>query len=93
MQNYEMMILFKPLLLEDIKNTTIKKINKFVDGKKGKIREVDNLGKRILSYPIKKFDEGHYIQYDLTLEPEFVEEFETQLKLMDNVLRFLIIKK
>lgn len=88
-----MMILFKPLLMEDIKNTTIKKINKYLESKKGKLREVDNMGKRMLSYPIKKFDEGHYVVYNLSLDPEFVEDFETQLKLMDNVLRCLIIKK
>jgi small subunit ribosomal protein S6 len=58
MQTYDLMMLYKPLLMEDIKKKTISKIQKLVKDLGGDMTEVDNLGKRILAYPINKFDEG-----------------------------------
>lgn len=93
MQTYDLMMLYKPLLMEDIKKKTISKIQKLVKKFNGEMVEVDNLGKRILAYPIRKFDEGHYVRYELTLDPSNVEEFKADVTLMDDVLRFLVIKK
>ncbi len=93
MQKYEVMMLYKPLLLEDIKKNTISVIEKFVTSNGGTFSEVDNLGKRLLAYPIKKFEEGHYIEYIMQIDPKHIKELERELTLLDNVLRFLIIKK
>lgn len=93
MQIYDVMVLYKPLLMEDLKNKTISKIRKFIESKKGKMTEVDNIGKRMLAYPIKKFDEGHYVRYDIELGTEDVKELKREMELMEDVLRFLIIKK
>jgi small subunit ribosomal protein S6 len=93
MQTYDLMMLYKPLLMEDIKKKTISKIQKLVKDLGGDMTEVDNLGKRILAYPIKKFDEGHYVRYELSLDPSRIEEFKTDVNLLDDVLRFLVIKK
>lgn len=87
------MVLYKPLLLDDIKKTTAKALVNFVEGKEGKFVEVDSLGKLLLAYPIKKFEEGHYIEYELTCSASAVKEFEQELILSDNVLRYLILKK
>ncbi len=93
MQKYEVMMLYKPLLLEDIKKNTISEIEKFVSSHGGTFTEVDNLGKRLLAYPIKKFEEGHYIEYTMELDSKYVNELDREMTLLDNVLRFLIIKK
>lgn len=86
-------MLYKPLLLEDIKKNTISVIEKFVTSNGGTFIEVDNLGKRLLAYPIKKFEEGHYIEYAMELDASKVKELQREMTLLDNVLRFLIIKK
>jgi small subunit ribosomal protein S6 len=93
MQKYELMILYKPLLLDDIKKNTYSKIEEFVKDNNGEIKEVDNLGKRLLAYPVKKFKEGHYIQYDLSLNPNKTAELKRNLTLQDNILRFIMIRK
>ncbi len=93
MQEYEVVILYKPLLLEDIKKSTISKIEKLVEKNGGEFKEVENLGKKLLAYKIKNFDEGHYIEYKLVYTPSKLASLEKQLKLMDNILRFLVIKK
>lgn len=93
MQKYELMVVYKPILFEDIKTNTISKIDKLVKGMGGTIKEVENLGKKLFSYPIKTFKEGHYIQYELNINPSDLKTFESEISLMSDVLRFLTIKK
>lgn len=90
MNKYELMIILKPLLPEDIRAGIQKKIEKLVTKGKGKITATDPWGKRHLAYPIKKHDEGYYIVYKLTMDPGFTPEFQRELKLMSDVLRSLL---
>ena len=90
MNKYELMIILKPLLPEDIRAGIQKKIEKLVTKGKGKITATDAWGKRHLAYPIKKHDEGYYIVYKLTLDPVFAPEFQKELKLMSDILRLLM---
>jgi small subunit ribosomal protein S6 len=50
---------------------------------------VENWGKRRLAHDIKKQREGTYAVLEVSAEPPMVKEFERQLKLNENVLRFL----
>jgi small subunit ribosomal protein S6 len=91
-KKYELMVILKPLLPEDIRSGIQSKIEKLVKTAKGAISATDNWGKRHLAYPIKKHDEGYYIVYQLTLEPQASDKFQNELKLMNDILRFLLIK-
>jgi small subunit ribosomal protein S6 len=53
------------------------------------IASVDNWGKRRLAYEIRKQREGTYVVLSLRGEPHAIKEFERQLKLNEQVLRFL----
>jgi small subunit ribosomal protein S6 len=53
------------------------------------IDKVDNWGKRRLAYDIRKQREGTYAVFEAKAEPSMVKEFERQLRLNENVLRFL----
>jgi small subunit ribosomal protein S6 len=55
----------------------------------GEVLKVDNWGKRRLAYDIGKQREGTYAVLDVSAEPAMVKEFERQLRLNENVLRFL----
>src|SRR3990172_5241280 len=50
---------------------------------------VENWGKRRLAHDIKKQREGTYAVLEVSAEPPMVKEFERQLKLNENILRFL----
>ena len=90
MNKYELMIILKPLLPEDIRLGIQKKIEKLVTKGKGKITATDAWGKRHLAYPIKKHDEGYYIVYKLTMDKAFAPEFQRELKLTSDILRLLL---
>ena len=51
--------------------------------------KVENWGKRRLAYDIRKQREGTYAVFEVSAEPSAVKEFERQLRLKENVLRFL----
>jgi small subunit ribosomal protein S6 len=50
---------------------------------------VDNWGKRRLAYDIRKQREGTYAVFDVSAEPSMVKEFERQVGLNENVLRYV----
>ena len=87
-QTYEMMLLCKPILIEDIKKNTVKKIEAFVQKNGGKLEEREGLGKRLLAYPVKKFSEGNYIEYSLEIDSKHVLELSNMLKLQENISDF-----
>jgi len=49
--------------------------------------------KRSLAYEIAKVKEAFYAFFEISLKPESVAELEQKLKLQDNVLRYLVVKK
>ena len=51
--------------------------------------KMENWGKRRLAYDIRKQREGTYAVLEVSAEPATVKEFERQLRLNENVLRFL----
>jgi len=53
------------------------------------VTKVDNWGKRRLSYDIRKQREGTYAIFEVSAEPSMVKEFERQVRLNENVLRFV----
>jgi small subunit ribosomal protein S6 len=53
------------------------------------VDKVDNWGKRRLAYDIRKQREGTYAVFEAKAEPSMVKELERQLRLNENVLRFL----
>ncbi len=53
------------------------------------VTKVENWGKRRLAYDTRKQREGTYAVFEVLAEPSMIKEFERQLRLNDNVLRFL----
>lgn len=88
-----MMVILKPLLPEDIRAGIQKKLDSLVKKAKGSVLSQDVWGKRHLAYPINNHEEGYYIVYDLELDPAHIKEFQAELKLMNDILRSLLIKK
>lgn len=53
------------------------------------VTKIDNWGKRRLAYDIRKQREGTYAVFDVSAEPSMLKEFERQVRLNENVLRFV----
>lgn len=93
MLKYEVPVVAKPLLPEDIKTKVIPSIQKIVEKLGGKLTVKDEWGKRHLAYQIKGIDEGYYIFFALELDATKVDQFNKAMMLTQDVLRFLVIKE
>ena len=90
---YELMVIIKPLLPEDIKSKVLKRVEKLVKDADGSILSTDAWGKRHLAYKIKSHEEGYYVVMEVKMAEDKVKDFERDLKLQSDILRFLLIRK
>ncbi len=92
MNKYELTIILKPNLDEETQKSNIERIHGLVSRFGGTIEKVDDWGKRRLAYEVDKFNEGIYSFITFSSDGEAPAEIEKRVRIMENVLRFLIIR-
>ncbi|MEO8842900.1 MAG: 30S ribosomal protein S6 [Kofleriaceae bacterium] len=70
-------------------NTRIKGV---IESMGGKVLKVDNWGKRRLAYEVAKERKGIYLYWLYLAKSGVVEEAERNLRMLDNVIRYLTVK-
>lgn len=88
MRVYEVLLIIDPSLTDEEAIQLLTRLQENVKELGAEVRGVDNWGKRRLAYEIRKQREGTYAVLELFVEPGVLKEFERQLKLNENVLRF-----
>jgi small subunit ribosomal protein S6 len=63
-----------------------------VEGEGGRVEKQEYWGLRGLAYRIKKNRKGHYVLLNLNAPAKAVQELERQLKINEDVLRFMSVK-
>lgn len=58
----------------------------------GEVSKTEFCGLRSLSYRIKKNRKGHYVLMNIVSNPDAITEMERQMRLNENILRFLTVK-
>ena len=91
--DYEFVYILIPKFSEKEARTKAKEVSDLLKKRGAKILKEDFWGKRELAYPIKHFEEGWYILVEFSSEPEKIREIDKALKLEEDIIRFLIIKK
>lgn len=90
---YELTYLLTPTVNDVEQGSVSEHIRKIVEKIEGKIADESIWGKQKLSYEIQGHNMGVYVVLKLNLQPLTVIEFEKQLKLIEPIIRFLLIKK
>ena len=93
MNNYELMVIIHPDLDEEATNQALEKIKDWIAKLGGKIEKIDNWGKRRLAYEIQKQNEGVYFLHFISMPTSAVAEMEKNLRILEPVMRFLIVAK
>jgi len=89
---YELLYLIPaPLTEKDLPNVS-KKVKKLIEQLGGKISKEENLGNKKLAYPIKHIYRGFYLLLNFEIDPKKLKELDQKLKLMSEILRYLITK-
>lgn len=93
LKHYELMYIvpakFAGEELESIKN----KIGDLLIGNGAEITKQQEMGRLRLAYPIKGVFQGFYYVLEFNVEPAKVKKIESLLRIMPEVLRYLVINK
>lgn len=91
MRKYDTTFIISGALDRDSREAIIAKYVSALEGFGGKVDRVVRWGMRDLAYSIKKQRHGYYVIYYYDAEPEIIKSFEGELRLDENILRYMTI--
>ncbi|MFC1951427.1 30S ribosomal protein S6 [Chloroflexota bacterium] len=92
LRDYELVYIISPEVTEEKIGATIDNVTQFITGKGGIVSDVEQWGKKKLSYPIKRSTEGNYVLTRFKLQPKLTKELKANLQISEEFLRHLLIK-
>ncbi|MGH7763419.1 MAG: 30S ribosomal protein S6 [Candidatus Dormibacteraceae bacterium] len=93
MREYEVLYILRADLDDDKVQDALKRVNAVIERSGGAIERTNLWGKRKLAYEVKHQKEGSYVLQDFSIAPERLPELESALKITEEVLRHLIVRK
>jgi len=93
LREYEVLYIVRADLEDDKVQDAVKRVNSLIERSGGMIERTNLWGKRKLAYEVKHQKEGSYVLQDFQLDPDRVPELEAGLKITEEVLRHLIVRK
>jgi small subunit ribosomal protein S6 len=89
MNNYELMVIFTPVLSEEDYKASQKKYIAFVRENKGKVLHDNPWGLKSLAYSVQKKTTGLYWVMEYSAPSDFNEKLKIQILRDEHVLRFM----
>jgi small subunit ribosomal protein S6 len=93
LRDYEVLYIVRADFDDEKVQDAVKRVNTLIERSGGAAERTNLWGKRKLAYEVKHQKEGAYVLQDFQLEPERVPELEAGLKITEEVLRHLIVRK
>ena len=93
MSKYELTLVLNAKIEEEERTQVLEKAKGYVTRFGGNITDVEEWGKKKLAYDIQKMSEGYYYFIHFEAETSAPAEIEDNVRIMDNVLRFLIVSQ
>ena len=92
MNEYELALVVNARIEGDARAAVVEKARGYIERFGGQIGEIEEWGKQKLAYEIQKMTEGYYYFIPFTAGPECPNELEKNMRIMENVLRYLIVR-
>jgi small subunit ribosomal protein S6 len=93
LRDYEVLYIVRADLDDDKVQDIIKRVNTIIEKADGSVERTNIWGKRKLAYEVKHQKEGSYILQDFQIGGDRVPELEAALKITEEVLRHLVVRK
>ena len=93
MNKYELAVVVSAKVEDDVRLATLEKAKALVERFGGQITEVEDWGKKRLAYEIQHMKEGFYYFIQFQADAACPAEIEKRIRIMDNVIRYLCIRK
>jgi len=91
LRTYEAMCVFRAD--QEIFNAGVAAVREELQKLGAQIEKEEDMGLRTLAYPIKKQLQAHYYYYVCNMDPEKAQSVERPLRLRDELLRFLMVRR
>ena len=92
LQDYELMVIFTPVLSEDDFKNAQKKYTDFIEEHNGKIVHQDAWGLRSLAYPIQKKTTGIYYVVEYQAPTDTNAKLEIQMNRDEHIIRHMVTR-
>ena len=93
MNKYELALIVNAKIEDDARTATVEKAKEYITRFGGTVTEVEDWGKKRLAYEIQKMREGFYYFIQFDAEAAAPAQIEQRVRILDNVLRFLCVRK
>ena len=93
MRPYELMYLIQPTADEERLTAVSERLQQSIGTLGGKVEKVAPPVRRRLAYEIGKYRDGQYGVLEYTLPPDQAREFERTIKLTEDILRHIVIRR
>lgn len=93
MNKYELAVVVSARIEDEERAAVVDKCKALVERFGGVITEVDDWGKKRLAYEIQKMKEAFYYFIRFDAESTAPIEIESRIRIMDNVIRYLIVRQ
>ena len=93
MNKYELALVVSAKVEDEVRDAVVEKAKGYITRYNGTITEVEEWGKKKLAYDIQKMSDGFYYFIQFEAESSVPAEVEQNVRIMDNVLRFLCVRK
>ena len=96
MSKYELALVVNAKIEDEAREAVVEKAKGYVARYGGTVTEVEEWGKKRLAYEVQKMREGlmshnYFIQFEA--DATCPAEVERHVRIMDNVMRYLVVKK
>lgn len=89
---YDVIYILDPGATPEEMTAVSAKVEQITADAKGTVLKKDDWGKRRLSYAVKKHRDGHYIFFHLQLSTDGIAEVTRNLRLLEKVIKFSVVK-
>lgn len=89
---YEMMYILRPDFSEEQATAAVEKYKNFIEERGATNIDILNRGKRRLAYPVKRFQDGIYIQVNYEADGTQVAPLERAMRLGEEVILYMTLR-
>lgn len=93
MNKYELAVVVSAKIEDDERTVVVDKCKALIERFGGTVTNVDDWGKKRLAYEVQKMKDAFYYFIQFDAEASAPVEIENRIRIMDNVVRFLIVKQ
>ena len=93
MNKYELALVVSAKLEDEARDAVVEKAKSYITRYNGVITEVEEWGKKKLAYDVQKMSEAFYYFIQFDAASDVPAQIEQDVRIMDNVLRFLCVRK